>query len=590
MSYEKKEIWAVIPARGGSKGITRKNIREVAGKPLIAYSIEQALRSRYLDGVFVSTEDDEIGRVARSYGAAIIHRPLSLAEDDSSSMDVLKHAVLFLDDRLGRRVENVVLLQATTPFRRVGDIDGAIKLFFDQEADSVVSVIQAPHSYNPCWAKEIVDGKLRLVSGKGGVFNRRQDLPVIYWHNGQIYMIRRDHLFAHGDWYEGTCLPYLCPEETFVNIDHPWEMKIAEELIYAERLERTKKISIKIGDRQIGHSERCFIIAEAGVNHNGRMDLARALVDAAAETGVDAVKFQFFDPRNVATAFTPMAPYQRVNMGGEESQQVMLQGLALSEENIRSLKQYTEEKGLIFLCTSHSGIREYEKLDAMGVLAHKVGSGDLLNLPVLRYLAGTGRPLIMGTGMATMEEVKEVHRFLRQNGNQEAVFLHCTTDYPCDFSEVNMNAMISMRRDLECPVGYSDHTLGTEIPVMAASLGACVIEKHFTLDRTLQGPDHRASALPWELKEMVSAIRNLERAKGDSEKRPTASEREISKMARKSLVYGNNLRAGTILQEGDIGVKRPGTGMSPLRYYQVLGRRVKRAVSRDELLSEHDLL
>lgn len=196
----------------------------------------------------------------------------------------------------------------------------------------------------------------------------------------------------------------------------------------------------------------------------------------------------------------------------------------------------------------------------------------------------------MGTGMATMEEVKEVHRFLRQNGNQEAVFLHCTTDYPCDFSEVNMNAMISMRRDLECPVGYSDHTLGTEIPVMAASLGACVIEKHFTLDRTLQGPDHRASALPWELKEMVSAIRNLERAKGDSEKRPTASEREISKMARKSLVYGNNLRAGTILQEGDIGVKRPGTGMSPLRYYQVLGRRVKRAVSRDELLSEHDLL
>jgi N-acetylneuraminate synthase/N,N'-diacetyllegionaminate synthase len=422
----------------------------------------------------------------------------------------------------------------------------------------------------------------------GATVTRRQDLPEIYWHNGQIYIIRREHLFRFGDWYEGKCLPYICPAETFMNIDHGEDLRPTEKLLYEQRQNRVEQISFDISDKKIGYRHPCFIIAEAGVNHNGDMDLAKDLVDAASKAGVDAIKFQFFDPENVVTSSTPMAEYQKVNLESDRSQQDMLSALVLSESEIRRLKGYSEQKGLIFLCTSHSGIREYAQLDQMGVCAHKVGSGDLLNLPVLRYLAGTKKPIILGTGMSTIEDVKAAHRVLVRNGNERVVFLHCTTDYPCPFSDVNMNAMLTMKMELECPVGYSDHTLGIEVPVMAVSLGACVLEKHLTLDRSLPGPDHRASIVPEELNMMVTKIRNVEMAMGYPEKRPTSREKETSRIARKSLVYSRDLTAGSVIAEDDIAVKRPGTGVSPLQYDEFIGRGLTRPVLKDAPVSEED--
>jgi len=588
MSYKNRKIWAIIPARGGSKGIPKKNIIEVAGKPLIAYTIEQGLASKYIDGVFVSTDDPDIKKVAEEYGAAIINRPIALAGDESPTLEALRHGVAFLDKERGINADNIILLQATTPLRRVEDIDSAISLYFDENADAVVSGVVAPHSYNPFWAKKIADGRLHMMFDSEKTASRRQDLPDIFWHNGQIYIAGKELLLSHGDWYRGKCLPYVCPEKTFVNIDTLHDLNLAENLIQEQRRQMVNRITLSVGEKKIGYRKPCFIIAEAGVNHNGDVDLALKLVDAAANAGVDAVKFQFFDPPNVTTPETSLARYQQENIGSGGNQIEMLKKLALTESEIGQLKLHAEEKGLVFMCTSHSGLNEFKILDRMGVAAHKVGSGDLLNLPVLQYLARTGKPIIIGTGMATMDEVKAVYRFLVQEGSQQTVFLHCTTEYPCPFDQINMRALTTMMDEIECPIGYSDHSLGIEVPLMAVSLGACVLEKHFTLDRTLPGPDHQASVLPDELERMVRQIRNIEDARGKAEKMPTAGEFETAGVARKSIVYARDLPEGTVLGEGDIAVKRPGTGMNPLRYFEVIGKKIKRSVPKDRLVDPGD--
>ena len=588
MSYNHRKIWAIIPARGGSKGIPQKNIIDVAGKPLIAYTIEQGLASKYIDGVFVSTDDPDIKKVAKAHGAAVIDRPIALAGDESPTLETLQHGIAFLEKERGITADNIILLQATTPLRRVEDIDNAISLYFDENADAVVSGVVAPHSYNPFWAKKIVDGRLHMMFDTVKTASRRQDLPDIFWHNGQIYIAGRELLLSHGDWYRGKCLPYTCPEETFVNIDTLHELNLAENLIKQQRRRMVNRITLNVGKKEIGYNKPCFIIAEAGINHNGDVHLAMKLVDAAANAGVDAVKFQFFDPPNVATPETSLAGYQQEKIGSCGNQIEMLKKMALTESEISQLKSRAEEKGLVFMCTSHSGLNEFKILEQMGVAAHKVGSGDLLNLPVMRYLAKTGKPVIIGTGMATMEEVKTVHRFLRQEGGQQTVFLHCTTEYPCPFDQINMRALTKMMDEIECPIGYSDHSLGIEVPLMAVSLGACVLEKHFTLDRTLPGPDHQASVLPDELQRMVRQIRNIEDARGKVAKMPTAGEIETAGVARKSIVYARNLPEDTVLSEDDITVKRPGKGMSPLKYFEVIGKKIKRPVSKDRLVDPRD--
>lgn len=343
---------------------------------------------------------------------------------------------------------------------------------------------------------------------------------------------------------------------------------------------------IKIHNKFIGRGEPCFIIAEAGVNHNGDIRLAKKLIDVASECKCDAVKFQTFKAEEVVTRNAKRASYQIKNIGGDETQQEMLRKYELNYDDFLELKKYCDEKNIIFLSTPHS-------MDAIDFLedlvpAYKFGSGDLTNIPALEYAAKKGKPMILSTGMATMDEVKEALNAIYSQGNKDVVVLHCTTNYPCSFEEVNLRAMQTMEKELNCLVGYSDHTLGIVVPIMAVSMGAVVIEKHFTLDKNLQGPDHKASLEPDELKEMVKAIRNAEKAFGSGIKKATESEKEIMKVVRKSIVARVDIKRGSTITEDMLTIKRPGIGLAPKYFREIIGKKAKVDIKKDELIKFED--
>ena len=340
---------------------------------------------------------------------------------------------------------------------------------------------------------------------------------------------------------------------------------------------------ISIGKKIIGEQRPCFVIAEAGVNHNGEMALAKQLIDAATKAGADAVKFQTFKTEGVVTKHVKIAAYAQKNLGKAVSQQEMVKKLELSYDDFRALKKYCDSKRIIFLSTPHS----FDAIDFLEPLvpAYKFGSGDLTNLPALSYAAKKRKPMLLGTGMATLAEVRTAVRTIRNAGNNKIVAMHCTTNYPCPVHEVNLNAMLTMRHSLNCLVGYSDHTLGIQVPVMAVTLGAVVIEKHFTMDTTLPGPDHKASLEPEELTEMITAIRDVRTILGSYEKKPTASEKRIMGLVRKSIVANQDIKKGTILQEKMLIIKRPGTGLAPEKLGSILGKRTKRSIKKDDVIA-----
>lgn len=328
-----------------------------------------------------------------------------------------------------------------------------------------------------------------------------------------------------------------------------------------------------------------FIIAEAGVNHNGYLDIAKRLVDEAVKAGADAVKFQTFIPEQVVAKGAARASYQQANMPGHQEQQLeMIRRLALSDEEFRELKIYCDRAGIMFLSTPFDNY-SVDLLDRLGVPLFKIASGELPNLPFLKYVASKGRPLILSTGMATLGEVEEALETLQNSGARGITLLHCTTNYPAPFEEVNLKAMQTLRQAFGLPVGYSDHTPGIEVAVAAAALGACVIEKHFTLDRNMEGPDHKASLEPDELAAMVRAVRNVEKALGDGFKRPGPGEREIMRVARRSLVAAVDIAAGEIITREKLVIKRPGTGIPPKMWDVVVGRRARLDIVADTVLT-----
>lgn len=334
-------------------------------------------------------------------------------------------------------------------------------------------------------------------------------------------------------------------------------------------------MKIKIRNKLIGPKELCFIIAEAGVNHNGRLDLALKLVDAASDAGADAVKFQTFKAEDVVTT-----------QGKTESHFKMLRKLELKEKFYKPIIKRCKEKNIIFLSTPHSpdAIDFLESL----VPAYKIGSGDLTNLPFLEKAAKKKKPIILATGMAAMKEVKEAIDCIKKTGNNKIIALHCTTNYPCPFDEVNLRAMQTMMRKLDVLVGYSDHTLGTQVPVMAVTLGACLIEKHFTLDRNMAGPDHKASIEPKELKKMIFKIRNIKTILGSDIKKPTKSEIPMIKTARKSIVSLCNIKKGEKFTKNNTGIKRPGTELAPKYYFKIVGKKAKKDIKVDKLIKKSD--
>jgi len=343
-------------------------------------------------------------------------------------------------------------------------------------------------------------------------------------------------------------------------------------------------IPIEIAGREVGPGQPVFIIAEAGVNHNGNLEMAKQLVDAAVEAGADAVKFQTFKAENVVLKTAPKARYQKETTDVAESQYEMLKKLELTEQDFAELMNYCDQKGILFMSTPHDQ-DSIDTLDDLGVSVFKVGSGDIANIPYLKHMARKGKPIVLSTGMSYLSEVDEAVRLIQEAGNEQLILLHCVSNYPAGVSDVNLHAMETMRKAFGVPVGYSDHTLGIEIPLAAAAMGACVIEKHFTLDRDLPGPDHRASLEPDELKAMVEGIRNVEKALGDGRKGPVASEANTADVARKSLVAARDITKGTILSEEWIAVKRPGTGLPPSLLKYIVGRKARESISAGTLLT-----
>ena len=328
---------------------------------------------------------------------------------------------------------------------------------------------------------------------------------------------------------------------------------------------------IVIQGKKVNYGRKPFIIAEAGVNHNGSLDLALKLVDAAAFAGADAVKFQTFRAEQVVTTGSQLA---------------MLRKLELKEKYYPALIQRAKERGIVFLSTPHGGFESVDFLQKMKVPAFKFGSGDLTNLPLLGYAAKFKKPMLISTGMSNLEEIKEAVQAIKKTGNNQILVFQCTTDYPLAPENVNLRAMQTLMKELGALVGYSDHTIGPQAVVMATALGACMLEKHFTLDRTLPGPDQVASMEPLDLKEMVRQVEKAMVILGSPKKRLLDCEKQYVKVARKSLVSARAIRKGEKFTVKNLTVKRPGTGILPKRWKEVLGKRSKAKLKKDSLITE----
>jgi len=341
-------------------------------------------------------------------------------------------------------------------------------------------------------------------------------------------------------------------------------------------------------ERIIAQNSSVFIIAEAGVNHNGDIQLAGKMIEAAAEAGADAVKFQSFRAERLVTSEAEKANYQKKNTGNDrETQYEMLKKLELNEIQHRELMEHCQRKNILFLSTPFD-LESAALLGKIGVQAYKISSGDLTNIPLIEAVASCRRPVIISTGMGGLGEVEAAVAAAKRMKNEELILLHCTTSYPAAYREVNLRAMLTLKEAFQLPVGYSDHTPGLEIPAAAAALGARVIEKHFTFDKDLPGPDHRISLAPDELKDMVRYIRNVEAALGDGSKSCTAGEKEAGKTARKSIVAACDIPKGTVITRELLTVKRPGTGLPPAFIKYLLGKRAKVTLNKDFLVDFWD--
>ena len=342
--------------------------------------------------------------------------------------------------------------------------------------------------------------------------------------------------------------------------------------------------NLNLPNREIGPGNPCFVIAEAGVNHNGNLELAHRLIKAAALAGADAVKFQTFKAERIVTAQAPKAAYQAQATGQNESQFEMLRKLELPPEAYPALVEECRINGILFMSTPFDE-ESADLLEALGLSIYKVSSGDVTNLPFLKHLARKRKPIILSTGMSYLSEVDQAVRTIFESSNRKLALLHCTSNYPANPAEINLRAMQTMAQAFQVPVGFSDHSTGIEISLAAVALGATILEKHFTLDRSLPGPDQKASLEPAELEAMLKGLRKVEAALGHGRKEPVEREADTATVARKSLVARENIPAGTHLTEAHLTILRPGTGLPPAMLPYLLGRTTRIEIAAGTLLS-----
>lgn len=340
---------------------------------------------------------------------------------------------------------------------------------------------------------------------------------------------------------------------------------------------------IKIGDKLIGDEKPCFIIAEAGVNHDGDIEKAKRLIDIAKDANADAVKFQTWITEEIVTKSLKQAEYQAINTGKAESQFDMIKRLELSFDDFRELKKYADYKDIMFLSTPDDE-KSLEFLEELGVPAFKVGSGELTNIYLLKIIAEKNKPVILSTGMANLEEVKQAVDIIYNNGNKNLILLHCTSLYPTNYENVNLKAIITLKKTFNTIVGYSDHTLGILVPQLAVSLGAKVIEKHFTYDKIARGPDHKCSLNPNELKEMVDKIREVELILGSNVKQPTEKELKLRKIIRKTVVAKEDIPQGIKITESMLTVKRSNGVLEPKMIKKIIGKTSLINIKKDQAI------
>lgn len=340
---------------------------------------------------------------------------------------------------------------------------------------------------------------------------------------------------------------------------------------------------IRINNKTISENSPVFIIAEAGVNHNGDIKIAKQLVEEAKNAGADAIKFQTYKTENIVLKSAEKAEYQK-RTTGNGSQYEMLRKLELTKEDFRELANYAKIKGIIFLSTP-SDKESVDLLCQLNVPLFKIGSSDITNFPLLKYVAEKRLPIVLSTGMSNLGEIEEAIKIIKDNGSKQIILLHCITNYPAKISNLNLRVINTLKSTFKLLVGFSDHSIGIYAAISAVSLGACVIEKHFTLSKDQQGPDHLASLNPNELREMIKAIRLIKKGLGNGLKIPTEDEEKIKKIARKSIVSKVNIPKGETISMDMLGVKRPGTGLSPKYLNIIIGRRAKEEIKKDKIIN-----
>lgn len=582
-------LLVLIPARGGSKGLPGKNLRTVGGASLVGRAVATARRFVAAAGladamVFVDTDDPGIAEEGRRWGAEVpFLRAPDLAGDAVSTADTVLGALQRLGEG-GRHFDAVLLLQPTSPLRTPEDVVRCWARFGQGDAASVVGVVPTEHPVEQA-LRLAPDGKVAWAGTGPSAATRRQDLAEAWWISGAVYLVRTEELRRERAFVRpGTTVGVPLPRPSGIDVD------TAEDLEFADALARCGvPASVGLLDRRIGGGAPCFVIAEAGVNHNGDLDLAHRLVDVAAEAGADAVKFQTFDPEALAAPDAPKAEYQKDRTGGEGSQLEMLRRLTLPSEGYRALQAHAAERGILFLSTAFDpGSADFLERE-LDLPAFKVPSGELTNHPFLEHLARKGRPLLVSTGMARLDEVGDALGVISAAGGRVAALFHCVTNYPAAPEDCNLRAMATMRAAFGLPVGWSDHTEGLDLSLAAVAAGAEILEKHFTLDRDLPGPDHAASLEPEELRALMAGVRKIEAAMGDGIKVPRPAELPLAAVARRSLHTTRGLSAGAVLTASDLTALRPGTGLPPSRLRHVIGRRLVRALPAGGMLQETDL-
>jgi len=347
-------------------------------------------------------------------------------------------------------------------------------------------------------------------------------------------------------------------------------------------------MELKIGNKSIGDKHPCFIIAEAGVNHNGDIVQAKKLIDIAKEAGADCVKFQTWITEEIVTKTVEQADYQAENTGINESQYEMLKKLELSFNDFRKLKDYADKAEIIFMSTPDDE-KSVDFLDELGVPAFKIGSGELTNQLMLNKIAQKGKPIILSTGMANLNEIEEAIEIIKNTGNDAIILLHCTSQYPTNYGDVNLKAMITIKNKFNTIVGYSDHTIGVIVPQIAVALGADVIEKHFTYDKNAKGPDHKCSLNPPELKQMVEVVRITEETLGDGRKLPTDNEKKVRSIIRKTIVAKERIPKGSKIAGDMLTVKRSNGSLNPNEINNIIGKITKNNIEKDQSISYEDL-